>query len=597
MSQESKINLFTQDRVIMRAAFKKNELFFLKTVAPNKFYFPWSSYHSIFGEEICSPDRDYRITMFLANRGGGKTTFFLGGMPVHLACNLGYQNIILGSSSSETAKDFLEHPKSIIESEKFRYYFGDVRTKRWSGTRIEFKSKELGIHARITRKGADQQWEGINFNIGDKAIRWQALFLDDIETEKIAVSNTQVDRLIDWITKVVLFGRDTSPKFKAHIFITGTTYYPNAALMRLKKFKKVVKTFVFPALAMGRNKFWLIENLGDKVYEKTLTKEARALKLKEGYERKYFEKGDFGEGYYYWRNLKEGDSTWEKHPEFNKKALLKEREDFASMHRVGDWYSQRQLEPTSAGGDTFSEERIKRYSKDNLRGMNLYFFILVDAAYSDKKSADDLAMTLYAIDEEQNYYLWDYFKGRVKPEVFFEEFISMIHRNKLNNKNLQRIGVESTAYSWIETIFFEMMVREGIIVGIEELKPGKTPKPTRIRKLIHLVDMGKFYICEEHIDFLNEMLNFDASAKSMKGFNLIDASAYLIHQEGFVFAPEKSKPTKGPKSEANRQAWLDFLGDSAYEHGTYGDYTDPLGWERRRQEQGLVRRVGRNDYY
>jgi hypothetical protein len=520
--QKKKIDLFTPDKIAAREAFEHDPLLMGKKIAPKKFKLEYALYHPTIAQEVMNPDPKYDATQFLANRGGGKTTFFLGLLPLHSGCCLGIQNMLMGSSNEKVTSDFLEHARAIVAREEFKYYYGDCVTK--STTReLIIDQPELDIHFRIKSKSKNEVWEGILYEIDGDAIRWQRVFLDDCETEKSAGSEVKIEEFIKFMWNSLYYGRDTThfwrgKKIKPHIFVVGTTFYPNAALMKLKRSRRV-KTYVFPVI----------------VHDKYGDKEANA-----------FAKKEYG--------LRDLDSLWPGNDEFSTENMLAEWDKLKDdpIARVS-WIRQRLLNPEPEGAKKFDIDKVRPFKWERLEMGRLNFYILIDAAFSRAKKADNVGIVLIGVDEYFNKMWLRVIEDKFDFHALVLEVASIIAEFHLKSYDLVLIGIETTDFDFIEELLIQEFMKHNITVPIEQLKHGNVPKKHRIAKHFPDCNNKKTWVEESHIEAWKEKaLAFDIEGPpDPKGFNDFDAAAY-IYDVNLVTPPSRETVVDQELSEHNQ---------------------------------------------
>ena len=151
--------------------------------------------------------------------------------------------------------------------------------------------------------------------------------------------------------------------------------------------------------------------------------------------------------------------------------------------------AQMLLNPTADRLQGFREEWIKFH--DEIRdGAGLNKYILVDAANSKKRSSDYTAMIVIGLGADQNYYVLDMVRDRLNPtergDALFE-----LHRR------WRPLGVGYEEYGLMSDIAHMEDRQKREVYRFEITKvAGRMSKPERIKRLVPIMEQGRFYLPE-----------------------------------------------------------------------------------------------------
>lgn len=147
-------------------------------------------------------------------------------------------------------------------------------------------------------------------------------------------------------------------------------------------------------------------------------------------------------------------------------------------------------------GNIFKYEWLQFYSPEELPA-NLKIYMGVDLAISQKETADYFAVCTIGLDQENNIYVLDIYRGRHS----FAQQVEII-KTKAQLWNPIRIGVESNAYqqAMAETLKTNLL-------PVVEIKTVKD-KVTRAQITSALFEAGKVFLKPTMNDFIEELLLF-----------------------------------------------------------------------------------------
>ena len=184
------------------------------------------------------------------------------------------------------------------------------------------------------------------------------------------------------------------------------------------------------------------------------------------------------------------------------------------------------------------------YDKETGR-YKLRIFLGIDPAISQADTADHFAMAVIGLTEDNTQaYLLDYYVGRME----FPDQLDKL-REWHQQWRPQMIGIESNAY---QHALAQMAYRmEGLPPIVPVFAAGK--KNERILAMSPLFKVGRVRLSRDHVDFIDQWVNFDPSKKNQKD-DLLDAVEIALGTAGVLLprAPYKAaidEPTT-PSQEA-----------------------------------------------
>jgi len=525
------MELSVKEQAVLFEAFKKDPLFFGRTVFPQVFYTNESpSFHKVIVDNIMNPKK--QVTVIVVARGRAKSTISTFLMPIYLAMFSGYKYISIASLAGKRANEFLERIKDYLVDKNisnFPKIFGDVRGNKWSATQIDIKYNnedlKINVDCRIDSLGSGMQFIGAV----RRDTRPELIILDDVEdpdsVQNEEIINKYQERLFDGIIPSL-------DKRRGHILIIGTPYGHDSLLKRVYNLDSVYKIRI-PALVVDDEDgdgYKLSELLGVDV----------------------------------------GKSIWEA--QFPTQEVIKEREVWAMDGNLQSWSAQKMCNfRVHDSVNKFDEDRIK-YFKPSDVDMTLHnLFILVDVAYKKKKFNDPTGIVLVGKDREGDLYIYEAREGKWDDDQVINEVLDLANGYNSMGGKIKTIGFESIVYHMFLKNITKKMQSNGLVFPIMELKPENMPQQDRIRGLVTLTKGNNVFIRKEHTAIKGQMLKFD-SRLEQKGLHMLDALAYIckIGMNPTLTPDEMHK-------EENHKLWSKL-------HGEYikrkVDDGDPNNWDR-----------------
>lgn len=178
------------------------------------------------------------------------------------------------------------------------------------------------------------------------------------------------------------------------------------------------------------------------------------------------------------------DGTVEGKPVFlSKERLAKLRNDQGPF----TFGCQQLLDPTADKAQGFAADWLRFYEK-HTEGQEMNRYILVDAASEKKRSSDYTAMMVVGLAPDQNYYVLDMVRDRLKLTERADALFALHRRWRPSGVGYERYGMMAD----IEHIK-DRQNRENYRFPIVELG-GSMPKPDRIRRLIPIFEQGRLWL-------------------------------------------------------------------------------------------------------
>ena len=221
------------------------------------------------------------------------------------------------------------------------------------------------------------------------------------------------------------------------------------------------------------------------------------------------------------------------------KALLKMKRTMAPR----DWAALYQQNPQVEEGAYFSKKMIRYYKSNPPTYMDIY--AAGDLAISKKEQADFSVFLVVGMDQAENIYVLEEYRGRGWGTTEIIDTMVEIHEKW----KPRRFGLEKGHISLTMDDSLNARIRKDKLydLHIEELPPGKQDKELRARAIQGLMSQGKVYWPEGALwvdEYLNELLRFPNGVKDDR----VDAAAWI----GKMLATQQYVGTGRPKSEKTK---------------------------------------------
>lgn len=227
------------------------------------------------------------------------------------------------------------------------------------------------------------------------------------------------------------------------------------------------------------------------------------------------------------------------HERYPLKALRKIKRTLAPR----DWAALYQQNPQVEEGAYFSKKMIRYYASNPPKFMDIY--CAGDLAISKKEQADFSVFLVVGMDEHDNIYALEEYRGRGWGTTEIIDVMVEIHKKW----RPRRFGLEKGHISMTMEDSINARIREEKLyeMFIEPLKPGKNDKELRGRAIQGLMSQGKVFWPQGALwvdEFLNELLRFPNGVKDDR----VDAAAWI----GKMLVSQQYVGTGRPKTDQTK---------------------------------------------
>lgn len=230
-------------------------------------------------------------------------------------------------------------------------------------------------------------------------------------------------------------------------------------------------------------------------------------------------------------------------------ALHEERYPIKALRKIKralaprDWAALYQQNPQVEEGAYFSKKMIRYYTSNPPKFMDIY--CAGDLAISKKEHADWTVFMVCGVDEHENIYMLEEYRGRGWGTKEIIDTMIQIHKDH----KPRRFGLESghIALTMEDSINARIRELKMYDLHIEQLKPGKRDKELRARALQGLMSHGKVFWPQGALwvdEHLNELLRFPTGVKDDR----VDADAWI----GIMLAGQGYIGTGRPKTDQSK---------------------------------------------
>ena len=363
--------------------------------------------------------------------------------------------IVIISESQTQSINFLSRLKyHIIHSDKFRETFGDMgpnTAKRWTNNDII-----LNNGARVVAVGTGQRVRG--FIEGDT--RPNLIIVDDFESELNAFTAEARAKNRKWVTEAVI----PSLSDEGEIAMIGTVISEDCFLYWAKE-------------SSAWHTLW----------------------------------------YSIWDE--EEKSIWPER--FPKSRILDIKKEFESVGNLNGFYQEYMNIAQSPDNAPFKPEWIKlhHYDYKRINGQNclvrsvgdeekvipVEIYSGVDPASSLSSTADFFVIATVAIDNDNNRYIVDIFRGRISPAEQPQKIIDTYKKYKPRRMKIETIGYQEALRTAVRSI----MMEEGLYIpGLEKGVKPRTRKSERLLSLVPSFAKGQFFFRPEDMTAQQEFLSY-----------------------------------------------------------------------------------------
>lgn len=205
------------------------------------------------------------------------------------------------------------------------------------------------------------------------------------------------------------------------------------------------------------------------------------------------------------------------HPMLFAQEYMASFDSFAGKELHGDW--------------------LHYYNKPELEGLKLRKIVGVDPAISLADKADRFAISLIGVTEDNTQaYLMEQWAGHIP----FPEQVELIQHWWLKYRP-QYISVEKVAY---QIALVQQLQR---LPGLPPIAPvpAKGKKFERILSMAPLFQLGRIQIRKDHVDFINEWLNYDSTLSNPED-DCLDSVEIALRGAGVVLPTTHAEPERDP---------------------------------------------------
>jgi predicted phage terminase large subunit-like protein len=206
----------------------------------------------------------------------------------------------------------------------------------------------------------------------------------------------------------------------------------------------------------------------------------------------------------------------------------------------------------------FKREWLRWFHNRDGAGMNK--FLLCDPASEKKKSSDRTAMAVIGLAQDNNYYLLDLIYDRLNLTERAEALFTLHRTWKPQRVGYEKYGMQAD----IEHIKFRQG-QANYHFDIVELG-GRTPKNDRIKRLVPIMESGRFYLPESlfrtdyearTVDVIEQMLReeFDGFPVGLHD-DALDVIARILDEELSAYWPiQDDEPERYKRKRRHGSAW------------------------------------------
>lgn len=251
--------------------------------------------------------------------------------------------------------------------------------------------------------------------------------------------------------------------------------------------------------------------------------------------------------------IDEGRSIWEDRFPTDSVLAIRDAKMEEGISDYGSWLRQFMLDPRPPGVVGFDMSAIK-YINPNDITVKLNVFVLCDFAYSKQVWADDSAIVVVGVDDNNNYYVLHAEKDKWGDTGTTDKLFEIATRFK---DNLKVVGVEVRSFGFVQKRLIDEKRRTGMNFGLTELKPGNRTKPERIKAMTHIVEDGRLFMVRGLRKLEDEMYRFKGE-EMKRGDDLMDALAYILD---VAYKPETIRTKEQVEKEENHRIWASIINE------------------------------------
>jgi len=418
----------------------------------------------------------HRHKVVEASRGLSKTSLvavylllyfiFLGGRKP----NFGeFKYVLLISDTVGQVRDILEHIITVLEeNEGLSKHIEVIRKRLDDDPIIIFKTRGKRVYVR--GKGSGQKLRGRKAGGG----RPDIVIVDDLENEEIVDNPDTLAKLKKWFFGSVL--PSVNPN-KYEIIFIGTPLHQNSLLVNL------LYSDEWKAIQLPACEEFPVDS------------------------RKFV-------------------SAWKDR--FTYDYIMKMYDTYKSSGEELTFYQEYMLEVSPREGLLFDINNLKEFDWYELekRFSNFTFYVSVDLAVSEKRTADYTSIAVIGI-YENNWFLVDGFFGRIKPDETIRYIFNFAYIYKPEAVVVEKVGFQASMKTFIEN----EMVKKGFFFNLEMI-PRTKSKLSVIKSLQPIISFGRLWIPNNRIksfvaEFRKELMGITHSSILSKHDDVVDSIAQL----------------------------------------------------------------------
>ncbi len=488
---------------------------------------PSPPFHKEIVNELLKLKRGDKMAV-VAPRGHAKSTLINLVYPLHRILFDEEKFILLVSESERQSKFYLETLGSEIEhNEKLKYFFGDRKGKTWGKEEKDFitgfdENGEPNSWCKVLVRGTGQKVRGLKYG----AYRPTLTVIDDGEGEKNTATESLRENFRGWLNGAVIAGSSD-----AKLIFIGTIVDEESYLNRIA---------------------------GPLSYNKDKTRKVKGWKSL--FYQAIIQDTDKGEFVASGKEIKKKNGKfkvlWEEYRGYD--WLMAERDRLISEGDVAYFYQEYQNIPMDDSFRVFKKEDMQYWDGIYSYQHNQSFltidengekeqipvniFMGVDPAASENVKADYTVIMVIAVDEDNNIYVVDYFRGQVTPMACADKLFEM-----MEFYNPREVKIEETGHIMLSEYVIQKSKQEGHFYNINPKKAIKS-KYYRIKQMQPYFASKALFLKDSHWELESELLNFKEHGTFKK--DTLDALRWALDD---VFVPRPNYDEDGNLLEYRAQ--------------------------------------------
>tara|TARA_R100000458_G_scaffold15731_2_gene13436 strand:+ start:1718 stop:3346 length:1629 start_codon:yes stop_codon:yes gene_type:complete len=456
----------------------------------------------------------------IAPRGHAKSTLCSLIYPLHRVLFGEERFILLISESEMQSKYLLETIGDELEfNEKLRYFFGNRIGDVWGKEEKEIITEfhpdgSAAATCKIMVRGTGQKVRGLKYG----AYRPTLTIIDDGEGDGNTATVAQRDKFRRWIDTAVVPGSDDGKIVFVGTIVDEDAYLNNVAGAKAfnkygEKIIKGWKSLFYQSIIQDTEKNqYLAEGREIKDEEgipKVLWRERRPYEWLIEKKEEARAKGDIAYFYQEYQNIPMDDSF-----------RVFKRDD---MQYWDGYYSH--------GRDI---DFLHIRDGDETRKIPVNIFMGVDPASSENVKANYTVVMIIGVDQDNNIYVIDYFRGQVAPMDGAQKILELadLYKPKM-------VNIEETGHVMLADYLHKVSKKTGRFLHINT-KKAIQKKFYRIKQMQPMFASKSVFLKEEHSELEQELLGFKEHGTTTK--DTLDALRWAMDD---IYAPKYEKNEEG----------------------------------------------------